>query len=509
MGYSFYDWCIDNNRTDILDRWNNEMTGFLPEEVGYGSGRICYLNCLVNSTHKPERFRIGHITDSGIKAECKQCNSFYQWCLDNKRYDLIDAWDDKLNINDMRFVSRGSCEKYYFKVLDVAPSVLYRISDITCKGHSPIDKFYNSFGYYLINHFGEDAIQRYWSDKNQLTPWDYDAGSGKKVWFKCQEKNYHEDYIATIDRFTRGNRCPWCAGKMVHPLDSFAQYNINRLGMDFLEKYWCDNNTVDPWKIRPFTTDVIYIQCQTKSYHKYDTTAANFSSGILCPFCNKKRVHPLDSFGAQFPEVRTVWSDKNIKTPFDYRVTSHVKVWFKCGNGKHEDYQRRIADYSYKGFTECPECVREHEDSFFQLKVKTLLECMPYVILHEYSCTIVPVNPNTKCKMPFDNEVCDVNGMNLIIEVHGIQHYELCGWHITQAKKSGRTPEEEFEYQKWKDKFKRDYALAHGYKYLEVPYYTILDDTYIKLITNTINEINNTTSQETLETAGDVWQHIS
>ena len=86
--------------------------------------------------------------------------------------------------------------------------------------------------------------------------------------------------------------------------------------------------------------------------------------------------------------------------------------------------------------------------------------------------------------LPFDDEIVEKIA---IIEVHGIQHYEETGWHITQAKISGRTPIEEFEYQKWKDKFKKDYAIQQGYIYIEIPYWTIIDNSFKEIITNNIN----------------------
>ena len=54
---------------------------------------------------------------------------------------------------------------------------------------------------------------------------------------------------------------------------------------------------------------------------------------------------------------------------------------------------------------------------------------------------------------------------------------------------SGRTPEEEFEYQKYKDNYKKNYALEHGYFYLEIPYWSIDDESYTNLINNKIKEI--------------------
>ena len=77
-------------------------------------------------------------------------------------------------------------------------------------------------------------------------------------------------------------------------------------------------------------------------------------------------------------------------------------------------------------------------------------------------------------------------------ELNNTSPNNVSSWDKTKlaAKHKKILPEEELEYQKWKDEFKRDYAISHGYFYLEIPYYT--DDkleTYKKLIDNKINEI--------------------
>ena len=57
------------------------------------------------------------------------------------------------------------------------------------------------------------------------------------------------------------------------------------------------------------------------------------------------------------------------------------------------------------------------------------------------------------------------------------------------ARKNNTSPEYELEYQKWKDNFKKNYALEQGYNYLEIPYWKVKDDSYKKLINNKIKEI--------------------
>ena len=491
MKLSFYDWCIQNERKDLLDRWDYILNNCSPKDVSYGSRKDIYFICDKEPSHTSEKHRISHITNMGIDIDCKQCNSFYQWCIDNSRQDLIDTWDYDLNKDDIHLVPYGSGKKFYFCIETNMPSIRYALCEITgYKQLCPIKKFYNSFGYWLVSTYGYTAIEKYWSDKNKRTPWDYDKGSGKYVWFKCLEKDYHDDYFSQIYHFVKGSRCPWCAGKKIHPLDSFAQYNVNKLGKDFLEKYWCTDNTIDPWSIRPFTNGLqVHIQCQHKDYHQYWVEVADYSIGVDCPFCNRSRLHINDSLGVLYPKTVILWSDKNEMSPYDYHPHSHKFAWWKCENGIHEDYIRRIADVTSQGFDRCSHCVRAEHESSFQKEVRLFLENMSYQLLHEFDCNIIPINPNTKQKMPFDNELCEVYGKNLIIETHGIQHYELGGWHITRAKQRGITPIEEFEYQKWKDVFKREFAISNGYEYLEVPYWTIEDGTYKNLILDKINQI--------------------
>ncbi len=79
-------------------------------------------------------------------------------------------------------------------------------------------------------------------------------------------------------------------------------------------------------------------------------------------------------------------------------------------------------------------------------------------------------NPDTKYWFRCDiyipyGENPDLNGF--YIEVHGEQHYKINGRHKQQSERSGKTPEEEFEYQKQKDKLKKKYCKKNGH-YIEV-----------------------------------------
>ena len=106
-----------------------------------------------------------------------------------------------------------------------------------------------TLGEYLIETYGENAIELYWSEKNTLSPYDYTCGSDKKIWIKCQNTDYHEDYYLTCNKFTNNKRCPYCSGQKTHPKDSFAQWGIDNICQDFIEKYWSKENILNPYKV--------------------------------------------------------------------------------------------------------------------------------------------------------------------------------------------------------------------------------------------------------------------
>lgn len=270
---------------------------------------------------------------------------------------------------------------------------------------------------------------------------------------------------------------------------SFAQWGKEKFGEKFLETYWCEENTLNPYEISYKSVNKIIVQCQNDKRHHYIIRCADFKNGVRCGMCTGKQVPTGGSFGDIYPNALCFWSDKNKKTPFEYTKSSHSNVWWKCKNGKHEDYSRSINSSTKYDFR-CPFCSNEQENSILQTHVMNYIkDTYPmYELKHEKECTLYPKNPKTKNNLPYDNEIVD---LMLIIEVHGKQHYKLNGFHRLHAKRTGMTPQEQFEYEQWKDQYKKEYALSHGYEYLEIPYTAEANDKYKQLIDDKIAEINN------------------
>jgi formylmethanofuran dehydrogenase subunit E len=80
----------------------------------------------------------------------------------------------------------------------------------------------NSFAYHIEVELGE-PLDKYWDfEKNTLNPYHITKSTDKKVWIKCQEKDYHNSYNTIPHVFSKGVRCPYCTSTRVHYLDSFA-----------------------------------------------------------------------------------------------------------------------------------------------------------------------------------------------------------------------------------------------------------------------------------------------
>lgn len=211
-----------------------------------------------------------------------------------------------------------------------------------------------------------------------------------------------------------------------------------------------------------------------------------------CPYCNPRSKQGVvfieESLGILYPYSQLVWSKKNQNTCYDVFPFSHQKVWWKCPNNKHEDYLRNISETVRYDFR-CPQCSREAKYSNLQQKIDYYLTNeLGYKVNHEFDCTILPPSKSNynNIKLPYDNEITD---LKLIIEVHGKQHYIPCSWHTLTAKRNGTSTQIEFQKQKGRDLYKKEYAINQGYEYLEIPYYLEENEKYKKVILDKIKQI--------------------
>lgn len=331
---------------------------------------------------------------------------------------------------------------------------------------------------------------------------DLTIGCNAKVQVKCDVCGKERVLIySDAKKFeSTGNRCKHCAKmqdasqkrvRLIAKRGSFLDACIDRYGSDFKKKYWSAKNIIDPSHITRYSQTGIWIKCQATDYHDdYLTTCNTFIRDCGCPKCSGNSIHPLDSFGQLIDDmygqeyILTRWSSKNNNSPYEIAINSHNKVWLICPEGLHGEYEQGVI-VARNAKLRCPRCSRVRGKSYIQREIEEYVSCVcKYDIKTEEECSLSLINPISKNgRLRFDIEVIIPK---LIIEVHGSQHYQQSHFCFKHKQGIKRTPKEELEYQKLRDKIKKDFVISQGYSYLEVPYWTIKDESYKKLIDDAI-----------------------
>jgi hypothetical protein len=231
---SFYDWCIENNKQDILDRWDYNLNKYNPNEICYNTNTKYWFKCNKNVTHKSELKLINSIIYQKGSIKCKQCNSFAQFLIDKYGGNALELfWDFKLNKINPWNLSRNSKNIVWIKCQEVDYHESYQIkcNDFYCGQRCVYCSLVNSKVHPLDSLgalYPKSLVV--WSDKNKKSPFEYNIKSNQKVWWKCPEEK-HQDYFRSINSSNTLNfRCPECQYSQGE--DKISNYLINK---DFIK----------------------------------------------------------------------------------------------------------------------------------------------------------------------------------------------------------------------------------------------------------------------------------
>lgn len=309
-----------------------------------------------------------------------------------------------------------------------------------------------SFTQWCINSNRTDILDRWDNNLNNISPDLIAYSTNKKYWFTC-DKGIHGSELKSINSLTsvkdKKLTCNQC--------NSFAQWGIDNLGNDFLDNYWSDKNTVNPYSISKGSKNMVYIKCQNNSNHEdYVIRCDNFISGSRCNICGSRKLHKTNSLAYLYKEATILWSEKNTKQPSEYLPHSMHAVWWKCHNGVHNDYIRDIHNSTRFNFR-CPSCsFSVGEKAIEDILIKNNI----YYIPQFKDINLLGIR-NGYLSFDFYLPL-----YNLLIEFQGIQHYEPTDFYrmgIEHAKQS-------FKIQQENDEIKRVYANENNFKLLEICY---------------------------------------
>ena len=209
---SFYDWCVENDRMDLNDRFDEEKNGCTTKDVGYKSNLKWWFKC-PRGLHGGDQYVMSFVTnEKNRKLMCKMCNSVAQVIIDRFGEDYLNVHWHKDNTLSPLEIAYGStttkviiqCDNKHYHVYEQAASSF--VKGIGCP--------------YCINrkvHPNDSLAATYpcvlsiWSDKNNKSPYEYSPHSESKVWFKCK-CGKHNDYLQKISNAVIYEfRCPHCS----------------------------------------------------------------------------------------------------------------------------------------------------------------------------------------------------------------------------------------------------------------------------------------------------------
>ncbi len=333
---------------EIAKQWHPDKNGSLtPEKVTPGSRRRVWWICARGHEWKTKiiiRKKGCGCPKCGSKTATKEHN------LMILRPDIAHHWHP---------VKNGSLTPE-----NVTPVSKRKVWWECYKGHEWVDvirartKYNNDCPYcfgidgckeYNLSSFHPDIAYQWHPTKNgNLKPEDVSPGSGKKVWWKCDEG--HEWQAIIFMRSTKNHRCPYCVGKKAS-----KEYNFLKIYPE-IAKQWhpVKNGILTPGKVTPASNKKVWWLCANG--HEWEATIKSRKRNKnRCPFCSRKRVSKEYNFSVFCPGIAKQWHPvKNgLLTPDKVTPASNKKVWWKCNKG-HE-WQARISDRNYKS-AGCPYC---------------------------------------------------------------------------------------------------------------------------------------------------------
>lgn len=303
-----------------------------------------------------------------------------------------------------------------------------------------------SFAEWCRDNGHQDWLDLWDYELNDVGPQDVAYKSSQKYWFKCARGLHHSELKIPSSILSGRTHlfCRRCA--------SFGQWVVDNLGNDSIEKYWSDKNLYNWFDIAAHSSKETWIKCSNNFHPDYRTCPDKFTDGYRCPVCsNKKIIAGINDVATTHPQFVKYFKDETDATK--YSISSGKYTWFKCplcGNEKYTDVCNAF-EYGHYTCLGCGDGV-SYGNKFVHCFLRQLRDRDLFVLCPEKTFEWSKNLNGPRTKRVYDFYIND--GADLIVEVHGRQHYEY-GFDLSCG---GRSVQEEQE----NDLFKYNIAIQHG-----------------------------------------------
>lgn len=201
---------------------------------------------------------------------------------------------------------------------------------------------------YCKNHGKRELLQQWDTEKNlPLDPGKVSYGSGKKVWWLCEQKH---SWDATVSSRVKGSGCPFCAGRKAIP----GSTDLETLCPDLATQWHPTlNGDLRPQHMTCHSNKKVWWRCEKG--HPWQATVDKRSRGLTCTVCSGRTILPgYNDLATLRPELAQEWlyEKNNPLLPNHTAPQSNRKVWWRCRLG--HIWQATVSD-RFSG-NDCPFC---------------------------------------------------------------------------------------------------------------------------------------------------------
>ncbi len=301
------------------------------------------------------------------------------------------------------------------------------------------------------------------NDELGLDVYKVTKGSNKKAWWICSKCN--NSYFTRIADRSKNNNCPYCLGRRVNNTNSLEVLNPE------LAKQWhpAKNGDLIPNNFSVSSDQKVWWigECG----HEWDARIADRSKGNNCPYCcSRKVLRGFNDMWTTNPELAKFLLNKD--DGYSNSSRSNKKVDWICSCG--EIYRSKIIGNIYKDGISCAKCSRG-----ISIGEKSI-----YALLKKKEINFkwdTPMEWSEGKRYDFY-----IHELNMIIEVHGRQHYE--------NSNRGRSLEEEQENDRIKELLAKKNNV-NNYIVIDARY-SNLDHIKNSIISSKLNSLLNITDDD-------------
>ncbi len=341
---------------ELAAQWHPSLNGELtPHQVVSGAARKVWWKCEAGPDHEWEATLNSRWSAGSNCPFCAGQRVSVTNSIEARSPELAAQWHPQLNgaLTPDQVVG-GSQRKFWWKC-DLGSDHEWEATPANrsagfgcpyCAGKRP--SVTNS-----LARFPELVAQWHPTRNGDLTPNGVVAGSGKKVWWKCDAAPDHEWQATVASRTLNRSGCPSCVGRQPSVTNSLARFPE-------LVAQWhpTRNGDLTPNGVVAGAAVLVWWKCSAGPDHEWRATAGNRTgAGSGCPFCSGHQVSVTNSLAARSPELAAQWhpTRNGALTPDQVVAGSGRRVWWRCNAGPDHEWETAVSSRS--SGQGCPFCI--------------------------------------------------------------------------------------------------------------------------------------------------------